>query len=89
MKADPDEKAEASADRNGMIEDPHWWNSVVNVEKATVIVREELIKVDPANRADYDRNAKAYLAKLAELDQWAKTQSRRVTARQAQVGNLT
>ena len=33
MKVDPDEKAKASADRNGMIEDPHWWNSVVNVEK--------------------------------------------------------
>ena len=72
MKVDPDEKAKASADRNGMIEDPHWWNSVVNVEKATVIVRDELIKLDPANRADYDRNARAYLAKLGELDQWAK-----------------
>jgi zinc/manganese transport system substrate-binding protein len=72
MKVDPDEKAKVSADRNGMIEDPHWWNSVVNVEKATVIVRDELSKVDPANRADYDRNARAYLAKLEELDQWAK-----------------
>jgi zinc/manganese transport system substrate-binding protein len=72
MKMDPDEKAKASADRNGMIEDPHWWNSVVNVEKATVIVRDELIKVDLANRAVYDGNAKAYLAKLGELDQWAK-----------------
>ena len=73
MKADPDEpQAKAAADRNGMIDDPHWWNSVANVEKATVIVRDELIKLDPANRADYESNAKAYLAKLAELDQWAK-----------------
>jgi len=70
---DPDEpQAKASADRNGMIDDPHWWNSVVNVEKATVIVRDELIKVDPANRADYESNAKVYLAKLGELDKWAK-----------------
>jgi ABC-type Zn uptake system ZnuABC Zn-binding protein ZnuA len=73
MKVDPDApQAKASADRNGMIDDPHWWNSVANVEKATAIVRDELIKVDPANRADYESNAKAYLAKLGELDQWAK-----------------
>jgi zinc/manganese transport system substrate-binding protein len=73
MKADPDEPEEkAAADRNGMIDDPHWWNSISNVEKATVIVRDELIKLDPANRADYESNAKSYLAKLAELDKWAK-----------------
>jgi hypothetical protein len=35
-----------------MIDDPHWWNSVVNVEKATVLVRDELIKLDPASDSD-------------------------------------
>jgi zinc/manganese transport system substrate-binding protein len=73
MKADPDEpQAKAAANRNGMIDDPHWWNSVANIEKATVIIRDELINLDPANRADYESNAKAYSAKLGELDQWAK-----------------
>jgi zinc/manganese transport system substrate-binding protein len=73
MRADPDEpEAKAAADRNGMIDDPHWWNSVANVEKATVIVQDALIKLDPANRADYENNAQAYLAKLRELDNWAK-----------------
>ena len=73
MKADPDEPQEkAEADRNGLIDDPHWWNSVINVEKATKIVRDELIKLDPANRADYESNAKSYLAKLAELVEWTK-----------------
>lgn len=72
MKADPDEPQEkAEADRNGLIDDPHWWNSVVNVEKATTIVRDELIKLDPTNREDYQSNAKSYLAKLGELDKWA------------------
>src|ERR1700675_511168 len=72
MKADPDEaQAKAAADRNGMIDDPHWWNSVANIEKATVIIRDELINLDPANRADYESTAKAYIAKLGELDQWA------------------
>ena len=73
MKADPDEpQAKSAADQNGMIDDPHWWNSVVNVEKATAMVRDELIKLDPANRAAYESNAKIYLAKLGELNQWAK-----------------
>ncbi len=73
VKADPDaSQAQATEDRNGMIDDPHWWNSVANVEKATIIVRDALIKLDSTDRADYEKNAKAYLAKLAALDAWAK-----------------
>jgi zinc/manganese transport system substrate-binding protein len=72
MKADPDESQAAATEQNGMIDDPHWWNSVANVEKATMIVRDALTKLDPADRADYEKNAKAYLAKLDALDGWAK-----------------
>ncbi len=73
MKADPDEpQAKAEADQNGMIDDPHWWNSVANVEKATIIVRDALIKLDPDDRADYEKNARGYLAQLEALDSWAK-----------------
>jgi zinc/manganese transport system substrate-binding protein len=64
--------AGTTADQNGMIDDPHWWNSVANVQKAATIVRDELIKLDPADRADYEKSGKAYLAKLAALDVWAK-----------------
>jgi ABC-type Zn uptake system ZnuABC Zn-binding protein ZnuA len=73
LKAAPDEpEAKAAADPNGMIDDPHWWNSVINVEKATTIVRDALIKLDPADRGDYEKNANAYLAKLDTLNKWAK-----------------
>ena len=73
MKADPDEPQDkAEADQNGMIDDPHWWNSVANVEKATIIVRDALIKLDPDDRTDYEKNARGYLAKLEALDSWAK-----------------
>jgi zinc/manganese transport system substrate-binding protein len=73
MKADPDEsQAGAIAKQNGIIDDPHWWNSVANVEKAAMIVRDALIKLDPADRADYEENAKVYLNKLDALDAWAK-----------------
>jgi zinc/manganese transport system substrate-binding protein len=73
MKAMPDEpQAKATADQNGMIDDPHWWNSVTNVEKATAIVRDALVKLDPADREDYVKNATAYLAKLDRLNKWVK-----------------
>ena len=71
MKADPDEP-QAKEAPNGMIDDPHWWNSVTNMERATVIVRDALIKLDPADQADFEKNAQTYLAKLAALNNWAK-----------------
>ena len=71
MKADPDEP-QAKQAPNGMIDDPHWWNSVTNVERATVIVRDALIKLDQADQADFEKNAQTYLAKLAALNNWAK-----------------
>jgi zinc/manganese transport system substrate-binding protein len=53
-------------------EDPHWWNSVSEAEKATAIVRDALSRLDPAHTADYQAGAQAYLAELKELDLWAK-----------------
>jgi ABC-type Zn uptake system ZnuABC Zn-binding protein ZnuA len=53
-------------------EDPHWWHSVANVKQATKIIRDELIKLDPADKADFEKNANAYLAKLDALDDWVK-----------------
>lgn len=54
------------------VEDPHWWHSIANVEKATEVVKDALIKADPEHAQDYEQNAKAYLAKLDGLDAWAK-----------------
>jgi ABC-type Zn uptake system ZnuABC Zn-binding protein ZnuA len=56
----------------GVIEDPHWWHSVANVEKATKVIRDALIEVDPAAKATFEKNAAAYLARLAALDAWVK-----------------
>ncbi|MGH8092120.1 MAG: metal ABC transporter solute-binding protein, Zn/Mn family [Chthoniobacterales bacterium] len=61
-----------SEEGGGMVLDPHWWNSVTNVEQATRIVRDELIKLDPADKADFARNANAYLAQLDDLNRWVK-----------------
>lgn len=61
-----------SEENAGVTEDPHWWHSVANVEKATKVIRDALIQADPAGKAAFDANAAAYLAKLAALDLWVK-----------------
>jgi len=65
-------KIKGEDDPSSSIEDPHWWHSVANMEKATKIVRDELIKVDAANKADFTANAAKYLEKLAALKKWTK-----------------
>jgi zinc/manganese transport system substrate-binding protein len=51
-------------------EDPHWWHSVRNIAKATKVVRDELIKASPADKATFTANAQAYLTKLEALQDW-------------------
>ena len=48
--------------------DPHWWHDPVNAEAAVAAIRDALAKADPSHRADYERNAAAYTAKLRALD---------------------
>ncbi|HEY8902020.1 MAG TPA: zinc ABC transporter substrate-binding protein [Chthoniobacterales bacterium] len=55
-------------------EDPHWWQSVTNVERATRIVRDALVAADPASAAKFQKNAAASLAQLAALNRWIKQQ---------------
>ena len=53
-------------------EDPHWWNSISETEKATVVVRDAFVHLDGQHIADYQASATAYLAALRELDSWVK-----------------
>src|ERR1700709_669510 len=41
-------KSEKAPDK--VIDDPHWWHSISNMEKAVKIVRDELIKLSPADQ---------------------------------------
>jgi zinc/manganese transport system substrate-binding protein len=54
------------------VEDPHWWHSIANMKKATSVIRRHFAEADPANKALYAENAAAYLAKLTELEKWAR-----------------
>ena len=48
--------------------DPHWWHNPRNAEAAVSEIRDAMVEADPDHKADYERNADAYLAKLEELD---------------------
>ncbi len=47
---------------------PHLWLNVAHAMKYAEIVRDALIQADPANRESYEKNAKAYLERLNQLD---------------------
>jgi zinc/manganese transport system substrate-binding protein len=48
--------------------DPHAWQSVGNAKVYVNNIRDALIKADPAGKAEYEANAKAYIEKLDALD---------------------
>jgi ABC-type Zn uptake system ZnuABC Zn-binding protein ZnuA len=52
--------------------DPHLWMNPLNVIHYVENIRDGLAQVDPAGKDVYEVNAKAYTAKLRELDQWIK-----------------
>ena len=57
-------------DDGKVIEDPHWWHSVANVEKAVGVVRDAMIKADPADKDAFTANAAAYETQLGDLDKF-------------------
>jgi ABC-type Zn uptake system ZnuABC Zn-binding protein ZnuA/ABC-type Mn2+/Zn2+ transport system permease subunit len=48
--------------------DPHWWHDPRNAEAAVREIERRLAAADPAKKAEFERNAAAYLAKLRALD---------------------
>jgi zinc/manganese transport system substrate-binding protein len=49
-------------------DDPHWWHDPRNGVRAVEAVRDALVKADPAGRATYESNARAYARTLERLD---------------------
>jgi zinc/manganese transport system substrate-binding protein len=60
----PGESSGAEASRY----DPHWWHDPRNAEAAVGEIERRLALADPAHKAEFARNAGAYLAKLRSLD---------------------
>jgi zinc/manganese transport system substrate-binding protein len=60
-------EGQANADDKGKA-DPHAWQSIANAKIYVANIRDGLIATDPADKADFDANAKDYLAKLDRLE---------------------
>jgi zinc/manganese transport system substrate-binding protein len=54
-------------------EDPHWWHSTRNIKKAAQVVRDELTRLSPADKALFASNAAAYSDRLDALNDWVKS----------------
>jgi zinc transport system substrate-binding protein len=48
--------------------DPHYWLDFTNMQKATRVITQELIRISPHNKALYLKNEKQYLQMLEKLD---------------------
>jgi manganese/zinc/iron transport system substrate-binding protein len=55
--------------------DPHVWFDVTMWMKAVETVRDTLISTDPANAIEYRANTEAYLAELAELNEYVESKA--------------
>ncbi len=54
--------------------DPHWWHSIKNMRRASVIVERRLSELRPEQHAYYAKRAKEYRGRLDELYKWAETE---------------
>jgi len=71
MTAPVDRGASGSAGSTASRElDPHWWHSIANVRVAAGLVRDRYKEMRPERADAFDRNTRAYLAKLAALQDW-------------------
>jgi ABC-type Zn uptake system ZnuABC Zn-binding protein ZnuA len=64
----PERRAGESSGPEASRFDPHWWHDPRNAEAAVRVIRDELIRADPAGRATFTANARGYLARLRRLD---------------------
>ena len=62
--------------------DPHLWFDVTLWMKAVETVRDTLTETDPGHQTAYAANAERYLAELAELHRYVKTQAEKVPSAQ-------
>ena len=68
----PVESGEQHADAAGSV-DPHFWLDPVRYSAVAQAVADRLTSLDPAHRADYAANAKAFRGRLAALDRDVRT----------------
>lgn len=63
-----EEEEEESEEEEGPEYDEHIWLSLKNAEVLCQYISDELCKMDPDNKANYEANVKAYISELDALD---------------------
>ncbi len=63
-------------------DDPHWWHSIRNIARAVKLVRDELSRLSPENKAVFKGNAAIYLGKLEKLQSWVDAEVARLPRNQ-------
>ncbi|OPH50656.1 zinc ABC transporter substrate-binding protein [Paenibacillus ferrarius] len=58
----------------GKILDPHVWLDPVLAQQEVIAIQAGLAQADPAHKADYQKNADAFIAKLKKLDESYKSE---------------
>lgn len=79
-QAPEEEHAESDHDHDHVDVDPHAWHDPARVQTYIRNISAGLIQADPAGKAEYQRRASEYAAKVQALDAWAKQQFASVPA---------
>ncbi|MBM2884360.1 metal ABC transporter substrate-binding protein [Chromobacterium phragmitis] len=79
-QAPEEEHAEGDHDHDHGDVDPHAWHDPARVQTYIHNISAGLIQADPAGKAEYQRRASEYAAKVQALDAWAKQQFASVPA---------
>ncbi|MEN3032799.1 metal ABC transporter substrate-binding protein [Chromobacterium amazonense] len=79
-QAPEEEHAESDHDHDHGDVDPHAWHDPARVQTYIRNISAGLIQADPAGKAEYQRRASEYAAKVQALDAWAKQQFASVPA---------
>jgi zinc/manganese transport system substrate-binding protein len=79
-QAPEEEHAEGDHDHDHGDVDPHAWHDPSRVQTYIRNISAGLIQADPAGKAEYQRRASEYAAKVQALDDWAKRQFASVPA---------
>ncbi|OBU85215.1 metal ABC transporter substrate-binding protein [Chromobacterium subtsugae] len=79
-QAPEEEHAEGEHDHDHGDVDPHAWHDPSRVQTYIKNISAGLIQADPAGKAEYQRRAADYAAKVQALDDWAKKQFATVPA---------
>lgn len=68
----PEERLTKLVEDGETVVDPHFWFDIELYKKAVNNVSQELQKLEPNKKEEFEKNEKLYLQKLDELDRWIK-----------------